>query len=146
MYATGLIADEGAEEAGLLSVALESGQVVYRFGPDWSRAGTMQALAPRGLEMIQVYDETEYITSAIRLVQQSLVIGGVLAIVALALIVVLFRLAMKLDSTHFDPESLMEANGMLFGLGGGGLGLLAFAWVWAAVSSFLIANESKTSN
>ena len=40
----------------------------------------------------------------------------------------------------------MEANGVLFGLGGGGLGLLAFAWVWAAVSSFLIANESKTSN
>ncbi len=70
-------------------------------------------------------------------------IGGVLS---LALIVVLFRLAMKLDSTHFDLESFMEANGMLFGLGGGGLGLLAFAWVWAAVSSFLIANESKTSN
>ena len=70
-------------------------------------------------------------------------IGGVLS---LALIVVLFRFAMKLDSTHFDTESFMEANGMLFGLGGGGLGLLAFAWVWAAVSSFLIVNESKTSN
>ena len=70
-------------------------------------------------------------------------IGGVLS---LALIVVLFRFAMKLDSTHFDTEAFMEANGMLFGLGGGGLGLLAFAWVWAAVSSFLIANESKTSN
>jgi len=33
-------------------------------------------------------------------------IGGVLS---LALIVVLFRLAMKLDSTHFDLESFMDA-------------------------------------
>ena len=68
-------------------------------------------------------------------------IGGVLS---LALIVVLFRFAMKLDSTHFDTESFMEANGMLLGLGGGGLGLLAISWVWAAVSSFQIATRLKT--
>ena len=68
-------------------------------------------------------------------------IGGVLS---LALIVVLFRFAMKLDSTHFDTESFMEANGMLIGLGGGGLGLLAISWVWAAVSSFQIATRLKT--
>ena len=68
-------------------------------------------------------------------------IGGVLS---LALIVVLFRFAMKLDSTHFDTESFMEANGTLLGLGGGGLGLLAISWVWAAVSSFQIATRLKT--
>jgi cell division protein FtsX len=51
---------------------------------------------------------------------------------------------MKLDSTHFDTESFMEANGMLIGLGGGGLGLLAISWVWAAVSSFQIATRLKT--
>ena len=67
-------------------------------------------------------------------------IGGVLS---LALVVVLFRFAMKLDSTHFDTESFMEANGTLLGLGGGGLGLLAISWVWAAVSSFQIATRLK---
>ena len=39
-----------AEEAGLLSVALESGQIVYRFGPDWSRAATMRTLAPQSVD------------------------------------------------------------------------------------------------
>ncbi len=39
-----------AEEAGLQSVALESGQVVLRFGPDWSRAATMRALAPQSID------------------------------------------------------------------------------------------------
>ena len=42
-------------------------------------------LADRGLEILQVSDQTEYIDSAIGLVQQSLVIGGVLAIVVLLL-------------------------------------------------------------
>jgi transcription-repair coupling factor (superfamily II helicase) len=36
-----------AEAAGLTSVAHEEGQLVLRFGPDWSRAETMQALAPQ---------------------------------------------------------------------------------------------------
>jgi len=41
--------------------------------------------APRGLRLIQVYDETEYINGAIDLVQQSLLLGGFLAIVVLLL-------------------------------------------------------------
>ncbi len=40
---------------------------------------------PRGLKLIQVYDETEYINSAIDLVQQSLILGGILAITVLLL-------------------------------------------------------------
>jgi len=44
-----------------------------------------EELAPRGLRLLQVYDETEYIDSAIDLVQQSLVIGGILAVVVLLL-------------------------------------------------------------
>jgi transcription-repair coupling factor (superfamily II helicase) len=36
-----------AEAAGLISIGIEEGQLVLRFGPDWSRADTMQALAPR---------------------------------------------------------------------------------------------------
>ncbi|MFN8619411.1 MAG: transcription-repair coupling factor [Chloroflexota bacterium] len=36
-----------AEAAGLVSVSREEGQLVLRFGPDWSRAATARALAPR---------------------------------------------------------------------------------------------------
>ncbi|HSM33337.1 MAG TPA: DEAD/DEAH box helicase, partial [Anaerolineae bacterium] len=39
-----------AEEAGLLQVSREEGQLVLRFGPDWSRADTMRALAPRAVD------------------------------------------------------------------------------------------------
>ncbi len=42
-------------------------------------------LQPRGLRLVQVYDETDYIRSAISLVQQSLVVGGLLAIAVLLL-------------------------------------------------------------
>ncbi|HXV61064.1 MAG TPA: efflux RND transporter permease subunit [Vicinamibacteria bacterium] len=42
-------------------------------------------LGARGLRLVQVYDETEYVESAITLVQQSLVVGGILAIVVLLL-------------------------------------------------------------
>ena len=44
-----------------------------------------ELLAGRGLELIQVYDQTEYIHSAIDLVRQSLFIGGTLAILVLLL-------------------------------------------------------------
>jgi HAE1 family hydrophobic/amphiphilic exporter-1 len=42
-------------------------------------------LATEGLSLVQVYDETEYIESAIDLVQQNLWVGGTLAIVVLLL-------------------------------------------------------------
>jgi HAE1 family hydrophobic/amphiphilic exporter-1 len=42
-------------------------------------------LKDAGLEIVQVYDETDYVVSAISLVRQSLMIGGVLAIVILLL-------------------------------------------------------------
>jgi HAE1 family hydrophobic/amphiphilic exporter-1 len=44
-----------------------------------------ELLASRGLKVVQMYDETEYIDSAIDLVQQSLVVGGILAILVLML-------------------------------------------------------------
>ncbi|MFQ5776937.1 MAG: efflux RND transporter permease subunit, partial [Terriglobia bacterium] len=42
-------------------------------------------LAQRGLELIQVYDETDYVNGSIALVRQSLFIGGFLAIAVLLL-------------------------------------------------------------
>jgi len=37
-----------AEAAGIGSLSREEGQLVVRFPPEWSRAGAMRALAPRG--------------------------------------------------------------------------------------------------
>ena len=70
-------------------------------------------------------------------------IGGILS---LGLIVVLFNLALKFDPTRFDTEAFMAGNGTYLIIGVTGFCLLAFAWIWAAVSSFLIAKELKTSN
>ena len=75
-------------------------------------------------------------------IQAALALAG--GLLSLSLIMVMFRFVMKLDSVQFDTDSFMEANGTLLGLGGGGLGLLAIAWVWAAVSSFQIATRLKT--
>jgi len=75
-------------------------------------------------------------------IQAALALAG--GLLSLCLIVVMFRLVIKLDSTSFDTGSFVEANGTLLGLGGGGLGLLAISWVWAAVSSLQIAIRLKT--
>jgi hydrophobic/amphiphilic exporter-1 (mainly G- bacteria), HAE1 family len=40
-------------------------------------------LKPRGLQLMQVYDETEYINSSINLVQQNIFIGGALTMIVL---------------------------------------------------------------
>ena len=42
-----------------------------------------EMMAPRGLRIVRVWDETEYIYSSIGLVRQSLLLGGTLAILAL---------------------------------------------------------------
>ena len=44
-----------------------------------------ELLAPRGLELVQVWDETDYIKSAIGLVKDNLYVGGLLTVVALLL-------------------------------------------------------------
>ena len=75
-------------------------------------------------------------------IQAALALAG--GLLSLCLIVVIYRFVVKLDSTPFDAESFLEVNGMLLGLGGGGLSLLVVAWVWAAVSSFQIASRLKS--
>ena len=44
-----------------------------------------EILAPRGLELLQAYDQTDYIYSSIDLVEQNLYVGGALAILVLLL-------------------------------------------------------------
>lgn len=48
-----------------------------------ARTVDQEILRPRGLQLIQVYDETEYINSSIRLVQQNIFIGGALTMIVL---------------------------------------------------------------
>ena len=63
--------------SNILEVMSELGEVVRRLNGN--------LLRPRGLELIQVYDETDYINSAIALVRQSIFIGGLLAVAILLL-------------------------------------------------------------
>ena len=39
-----------AEAAGIASLAREGSELIVRFGPDWSRAATMRAMAPTSLQ------------------------------------------------------------------------------------------------
>jgi HAE1 family hydrophobic/amphiphilic exporter-1 len=50
-----------------------------------------EVLAPRGLELIQVYDETEYIHSSIGLVWDNIIEGGILTFIVLMLFLRSFR-------------------------------------------------------
>jgi HAE1 family hydrophobic/amphiphilic exporter-1 len=74
-----IIAFNAVRQAGANSLEVMAG--LRRALADLNR----ELLADRGLEVVQAYDETEYIDSAIDLVQQSLVLGGVLAVLVLLL-------------------------------------------------------------
>ncbi len=64
-------------------------------------------LKPKGLQLFQQYDETEYITSAIDLVQQNIYIGGALTLIVLMLF--LNRGRMVLAATPFIAASAVAA-------------------------------------
>jgi HAE1 family hydrophobic/amphiphilic exporter-1 len=85
----------------------------------------------RGLTLTQVYDETEYITSAIKLVRNNLLIGGVLAIAVLTLFlrsgsatgIVAFSIPISVISTFLAVAALgrnlnvVMLAGMAFAVG-----------------------------
>ena len=71
-----------------INAGMEPGRNIFEVMDGVKAAAEMLnegALADLGLRLEQAYDETEYITSAIDLVQQSLVVGGILAVVMLLL-------------------------------------------------------------
>ena len=74
-----VIAINTVKEAGsnVLEMMAELQEIVRRLNTN--------LLHPRGLELVQVYDETDYIPSAIALVRQSIFIGGFFAIAVLLL-------------------------------------------------------------
>ncbi len=66
-----------------------------------------QQLQPQGLELVQVYDETVYIDSSIDLVQQNILVGGVLA--ALVLLIFLRSGGATLIVSMAIPVSVIGA-------------------------------------
>ena len=74
-----IIALNAQRETGANAIAVMAGLT------DTVERLNRELLRPRGLQMIESYDETDYIVSAIDLVQQSLIVGGSLAILILLL-------------------------------------------------------------
>jgi HAE1 family hydrophobic/amphiphilic exporter-1 len=72
-------------------------------------------LAPMGLELTQVYDETEYINSAISLVRQSIMIGGFLAI--MVLLMYLRSISSTIVIAVAIPISIVGSILMMFAFG-----------------------------
>jgi HAE1 family hydrophobic/amphiphilic exporter-1 len=93
--------------ANVLQVMADLKQTVQHLNDD--------LLAAQGLELIQVYDQTEYIHSAIALVRQSLVIGGALAI--LVLLLYLRSVSSTLIISVAIPISVVGSLLMMYWLG-----------------------------
>lgn len=83
-------------------------------------------LKPRGLQLTQVYDETDYIYSAVDLVQQNIFIGGALTMIVLmlflhpgvrTLIVVPFVIAAALAAAYVSPWFFVIALAIIIGAG-----------------------------
>jgi len=87
-------------------------------------------LSARGLQLEQVYDETEYIESSVGLVNQSIVIGGILTI--LVLLVFLRSLRSTLVIALAIPTSLIGAF-LVLGLLGRSLNVISLAGLAFAV-------------
>ena len=73
-----------------------------------------QVLHPRGLQLTQVYDETEYIYSAIDLVKDNIFVGGALTMIVLMLF-------LHLGSANAAGDSVDHGHG--------GAGVVHFALV-----------------
>ncbi|GIW94261.1 MAG: acriflavine resistance protein B [Pirellulaceae bacterium] len=100
-------------------------------------------LASRGLELIQVYDETEYIFSAMGLVQQNIFIGG-----ALTMIVLMLFLHSGLRTLIFAPLIALSAVAAAYGSVWWfplSLGLVLLAGFWFARGALVVGLAIPTS-
>lgn len=77
----------------------------------------LDLLKPKNLELVQVYDETEYINSAVRLVNENIIVGG-----ALTMLTLLLFLHLNVRTLFFGPIVIATAiaavsyNPLLFGV------------------------------
>jgi HAE1 family hydrophobic/amphiphilic exporter-1 len=85
-----------------------------------------QILKPRGLQLVQVYDETEYIYSAVDLVQQNIFIGGALTMIVLmlflhlgsrTLLLIPFIVISALASAYVSPWFFVVCLAIILGAG-----------------------------
>ncbi|TWT62397.1 efflux RND transporter permease subunit [Rubinisphaera italica] len=100
-------------------------------------------LKPRGLQLLQVYDETEYIYSSVNLVQQNIFIGG-----ALTMIVLMQFLHLNLRTLILTPFILFFAmaaayvNPWFFAIS---LVLILIAGFWYARGALIVGLAIPTS-
>jgi HAE1 family hydrophobic/amphiphilic exporter-1 len=66
-------------------------------------------LKPKNLELVQVYDDTEYINSAVRLVNENIIVGG-----ALTMLTLLMFLHLNVRTILFGPVIVVTALGALW--------------------------------
>jgi len=107
-------------------------------------------LKPMGLQLIQVYDETEYIYSSISLVQQNIFIGGALTMCVLmlflhlgyrTLIVIPIALVTAFASAYISPWFFVITLALLIGAGfwfARGALVVALAIPASIIGTFLI--------
>ena len=85
-----------------------------------------QILKPKGLQLVQVYDETEYIYSALDLVQQNIFVGGALTMIVLMLFlhlgirtlaVVPFIVLSSLAAAYISSWFFLVCIALLIGVG-----------------------------
>ena len=100
-------------------------------------------LKPRGLQLIQVYDETEYINSSVNLVQQNIFIGGALTMIVLmqflhlnvrTLLLTPFILVSALAAAYVDPWFFTVT-----------LALILWAGFWYARGALIVGLAIPTS-
>lgn len=100
-------------------------------------------LKPRGLQLIQVYDETEYIYSSIGLVRENIFIGG-----ALTMVVLMMFLHLNVRTLILAPFVMLTAmasvylNPFFFGLS---LLLIVVAGFWYARGALIVGLAIPTS-
>ncbi|MBV08429.1 efflux RND transporter permease subunit [Rubinisphaera sp.] len=100
-------------------------------------------LKPRGLQLLQVYDETEYIYSSVNLVQQNIFIGG-----ALTMIVLMQFLHLNIRTLMLTPFILVFAlaaayvNPWFFAIS---LVLILLAGFWYARGALIVSLAIPTS-
>jgi len=107
-------------------------------------------LKPRGLQLLQVYDETEYINSSIKLVQQNIFIGGALTMIVLmtflhlgvrALLTIPLIVISALAAAYVSPWFFLICIGVIIGAGfwfARGALVVALAIPTSIVASFLV--------
>ena len=107
-------------------------------------------LHPRGLQLTQVYDETEYINSAVDLVRQNILIGGALTMIVLmmflhlnarTLVTIPFAMATALAAAYVSSWYYVACLIILLGVGfwfARGALVVAMAIPTSIVGTFLV--------